>query len=289
MAVSKSVVVELAPIVRFHPSEKYFPMDPMEFIRTSRFRHHKSWQADQGYNKRRKKWVTSNSHHRDYYGVPVSYINQFRAWRNGENRRPRDSNNGSSWNVFLEPKGKPRGLRQPTAKVPVFYSTRSVDTSTIPAPIRRMFGIKLEKYDKIQYWWFIGYNDGPGPGGVDNHQGDWEHVTAKVVKGKLVDVSFAQHGTRRYVEASKLRWKGNRFLVYSALGSHGSYERAGRFSLMLGFKDETKNGGSEWDTSQLIKSLSSQPWRDYAGAWGEGGEFDHTTGPLGPWYKRKKD
>jgi hypothetical protein len=35
-----------------------------------------------------------------------------------------------------------------------------------------------------------------------------------------------------------------------------------------------------------LKPLASQPWKDYAGAWGEVGNIATTTGPLGPWHKR---
>ena len=289
MAVAIKLIRSLAPVLRLHPDEKYNPMDPEEFIRLSRFRHHKSWGKDQGYNRVTKKWVTSNSHSSSYYNVPVSYINRFKSWTNGENRRPRDSNRGDKWNVFLEPKGKPAGENNPNGLVPVFYYAKTVDTTKIPEIIRKMYNIKAEKYDKIQYWWFFGYNDGPGLGGVDNHQGDWEHVTCKVKNNRLIKAYFAQHGTTREVSRSKLKWTNGRFIVYSAIGSHGSYESAGSFPLILGASDETANGGCQWDTSLLLKKLNNQPWRDFAGAWGQVGQFAHTTGPLGPWYKRTRN
>jgi len=50
--------------------------------------------------------------------------------------------------------------------------------------------------------------------------------------------------------------------------------------------DETRDGGMEWVITQYVQELQDQPWKDYAGAWGEVGEFATTTGPLGPWYKK---
>lgn len=290
MPLTKAQIAALAPVLRLHPKEKYFPMDPMEFIRRSRFRHHRGNARDQGYNKALRKWITGNSKASQYYDIPVGIINAFAPWPNGDNRRPRDSNNGDKWNVFLEPKGKPKGTSQPTGKIPVFYFQRKVDTSKIPAVLRRMAGIKLEKYDLVSYWWFMGYNDAPAFGPIKlNHQGDWEHVSLKVKNKKIIGVFFAAHeNAPRFVPYSRLKKSGGRVVVYCSKGSHASYERAGEFTLILTVKDETKDDGHEWDISQYLLSLRSQPWRNYAGAWGKVGVKGWSTGPLGPWHKRNR-
>lgn len=290
MAFTESQILALAPVLRLHPKEKYFPMDPMEFICRSRFRHHKGRAKDQGYSKARRKWVTGNSKSAQYYDIPVRVINRFGAWSNGDNRRPRDGNNGDSWNVFLQPKGKPKGISRPTGKVPVFYFQRRVDTSRLPAVLRKIAHIKVEKYDLVSYWWFMGYNDTPPFLSFKmNHQGDWEHVSLKVRNKKIVGVFFAAHDDpARLVSYSKLKKSRGRVVVYCAKGTHASYERVGKFSLAFGLKDETRNGGHEWDLSQCVLSLKAQPWRNYAGAWGEVGTKGWTTGPLGPWHKRNR-
>ena len=71
--------------------------------------------------------------------------------------------------------------------------------------------------------------------------------------------------------------------IYCALGTHALFPSPGSFGK---FKtDKTKFGGYTWDTSKNVEVLFDQPWRDYAGAWGEVGELPATTGPLGPYYK----
>jgi hypothetical protein len=290
MTLDIATIHQFAPIVKIHPNEKHYPMDPAVFIARSRFRHQRGGTKDQGYNKKTRKWVTSSSRSDAYYDVPVSLIRRFGLWKNGENRRPRDSNNGNHWNVFLQPNGKPKGRKNPNGVVPAFYATRFVDTSKIPKKLRKQFGIRIEKYHKIQYWWFNGYNDGPLSGGGDNHQGDWEHITIQIKNGAPKAIYFAAHGEPMRVALSKVRWKGNRPIVYSAVGSHASYPRPGKWSLFgPAIKDETKEGGRVWETVHSLASVRSQPWRDFAGAWGEVGEFAHTTGPLGPWHKRRKN
>ena len=285
MKLTKGYFKNFAPILKLHSEEQYFPMDPVEFIKRSRFRHHKSWKKDQGFNKKNGKWETTNSKHSKYYDIPIAIINNYLKWGNGQNRRPRDSNNGDYLNVFLQVNGKPRGDHDPTGSVPVFYYCKNIDTSTFPRTVRQGENLNLEEYRLISYWWFMGYNDGPLS---QNHQGDWEHVTLKIRGNRLLGAYFSAHGEPKYVSRSKLTVKDGHLVVFCAKGSHASYEKAGEFKLILGFKDCTEDGGYAWKTAQNIKSLKTQPWRNYAGAWGEVGELADTTGPLGPWLKRSK-
>ena len=151
-----------------------------------------------------------------------------------------------------------------------------------PSHLRQITGIKLEKYDLVSYWWFFGFNDGLSG---QNHQGDWEHVTVKVKNNAIVCVYFAAHNFKpKGVNYAKLKKDSGRFVVYCAKGSHASYENKGPH---LYLPDHT-NDGYRWDTSQMLSSLKKQSWRHYAGAWGEVGTSSATTGPLGPWHKRKK-
>lgn len=284
MALTIQQIRALAPLVQIHPREAYWPMDPMEFIRLARFRHHRGWAADQGYNKVRQQWLTNNQKTSAYYDIPVDFINRYGLWNNGENRRPRDSNCGGEWNVFLQPEGKPTGHTDPTGNIPVFYYQRAVNTARIPESIRRLFDIPIVSYVRVSYWWFMGYNEAPA---TIDHQGDWEHVTVKVVRNVPVAVHFARHSAPvQYLPISQVRRRNGRIVVYSARGTHASYPRAGNYPLPFGFDDEAAGGGYEWNTWENLLQLKTQPWRDYAGAWGEVGETSETTGPLGPWHKR---
>jgi hypothetical protein len=283
MGLTPKELKQFAPLLRFHPKEKYFPMDPIEFIKTSRFRHHRGAQRDQGFNVRLSKWIDGDKKSPEYYNPPITYLNAFTPWTRGENRRPLDPGSGNHWNVFLEPDGKPKGDHNPTGTIPVFYYQRNIDTSRIKKSIRDQYDIKVAKYLRVSYWWFQGFNDAPTK--LFDHQGDWEHVTAIVVKGKLSGVYFAGHeGPPRWVEKSKLTIKNNRVVVYCARGTHASYPHAGKFNSGI---DITGNG-YEWDTGANLAALVSQPWRDYAGAWGKVGKAAWSTGPLGPWHKRHK-
>jgi hypothetical protein len=263
-------IASYAPVVYLSPFESYHPMDPATFIQRSRFRHHRSWSSDQGFHRNSLQWVTTNSHAAEYYDVPINWLNAYTLHANGDNRRPRDSNCGDSYNVFLETDDNETGVANPNGTVPVFYTYR-----------------RFGSWHKIQYWWFFGYNNTVMPG--INHQGDWEHVTAWVYNGAVSNVYFAAHegGTTR--QAGGFALVGKRPVVFVAYGTHAAYSTAGLQSFPIGlglsFYDLTGYGQC-WNTHLNLKPLASQPWKEYAGAWGEVGNLATTTGPLGPWHKR---
>ena len=60
--------------------------------------------------------------------------------------------------------------------------------------------------------------------------------------------------------------------VYSSNGSHAT--------------NPSGSKGVRWEITQKVEKLEDQPWKLYAGAWGEVGVIPAATGPLGPWYKR---
>jgi len=277
--VSPEQIKKFAPILRIHPSEKYFPMDPLEFIRKSRFRHHRSPLGDEGYNKATGLWDKSDSHNKKYYNIPIEVIDRHGPDDEGRNRRPHDPNRGKKCNMFLQPRGNPTGVRNLNPdRVPIFYYTGSRTEEVHSAT-----GTRVETYRYIQYWRFHGFNDGFMG---QNHQGDWEHVTVKVSRGRFAGVWFAAHGKPAFRRRDEMEWKRGRFIVYSAKGSHASYHKEGLFHLRT---DQAKNGGPtfELNTADSLKGLNVQPWRHFAGAWGEVGQIKDTTGPLGPWYKRR--
>lgn len=255
-------IKSFAPVLKLHPSSIYYPMDPNKFVKASRFRHHRSFWPDQGYHKVNRKWYTNNDKSAPYFDIPVSYINSYRMV-NGKNRRPRDGNSGSSWNVFLAPEGRPAGDRTPNYDVPAYYHYRRVGDEHI-----------------VQFWYFFGFNDSLAS---FNHQGDWEHCTVHVVRGAISKVYFAAHHGGSYKYGSQVKRSGTHPVVYIAKGSHASYWAAGTY---FNYLDKCADGGYTWRTELNLKPLGSQPWKDYAGAWGDVGLIETTTGPLGPWHKR---
>ena len=256
-----------APKVLLHPQEKYFPMNPLDFISISRFRYHVELGKDYGYNKVLNDWVETDIKAPEYYDIPLQVLKKFGLNPDKTNRRPKDKNRGKIGNVFLQPDGKPDGDSNPTDNIPCYLFELDAD----------------DGYVFHQYWFFFGYN--PSLVGIDlSHQGDWEDYTAVTKDGKLVGAILAAHGKRTCYQLDRLEMDGKQVQVYAALGTHALYPHQGSYGKFG--TDQARRGGYAWDTSQNIEILAQQGWRDYAGGWGEVGELPATTGPLGAWYKR---
>ena len=124
--------------------------------------------------------------------------------------------------------------------------------------------------------------------------------------GEVVSGFYAVHEDTYYVEARDLEWRDGRLQVYSAKGRHATWWKEGHHMVGLSFlqkkekienlemaaeaflEDETA-AGQAWDLRRSLQPLGEQPWRLFAGAWGRVGDAAHTTGPLGPWFKRRLD
>lgn len=276
-------------IVSLHPYERYFPMNPRDFITLSRFRkHHGGGHSDDGYNKNTNSFVNGNSHGAEYYNIPVSIINSHYLTGSNSlrNLRPHDKNSIGSNEVFLEPDDNLSGNLNPNGVVPVFtYSTYYTDANTGKTGERR------------EFWTFHGYNYAEGALGFSgSHQGDWERVILDIVDNNIKGAWLSCHNDLDYYSADKLeitKSGGTQTLrVYCAQGSHAFYNKVGSFSRLIGLDhDETSAGGYQWNITENVLPLQSQAWKNYAGAWGEVGTGfpiweGSTTGPLGPWYKR---
>ena len=137
----------------------------------------------------------------------------------------------------------------------------------------------------VTYWFFYPYNDGV----LDfNHEGDWEHAAIRLDSSdQPLAVAFFRHRSsctsiRAWSDVLK---SGSHPIVFSAKGTHGSYESAGRFSTSCATWVATYDHtgyGKAWRTWMTLAPASGQPWYGFGGAWGEVGYFADTTGPLGP-------
>lgn len=162
--------------------------------------------------------------------------------------------------------------------------------------------------DRITYWLFYGLSRPPGPTRVTNrvtHEGDWERISILVKPGAgpneviPISVRYHFHEENRDVPWAAVRRAGSggpeaasHPVVYSALGSHASYPRAGRFqqalraggrSLLVVYDEAFSCPGCpEWRTWELLWDARVQPWYGFGGAWGRVFQIGGTSGPLGP-------
>ncbi len=149
----------------------------------------------------------------------------------------------------------------------------------------------------LQYWFFYYYND------YNNlHEGDWEGIqllfdVATVGEALAVDpasVGYSQHfgGEIAAWDDDKLERRGDRPVVYPAVGSHASYFNSTLYlgrSGSQGFGCDNTEGPSVTVDPDVVVVPSevedaSHPlaWIDFEGKWGErqSGPFDGPTGPT---------
>ncbi len=263
-------------VLLLHPSESNFPMNPLDFIRLSRYRMHHGGGSDDGFNKNTNRFENNNDHGLEYYDIPVYTINSHYLPGTPFNFRPTDDNSIGTEEVFLEPDDNLHGDFNPNGRVPVFQYTSP------SAPNKR------------EYWVFYGYNTSELPPLSFSHQGDWEHITLDIVNNSIAGAWLSQHKGETYYTKDQLRiteQNGVQTLyVYSAMGSHAHYPQPGGYHTIFNL-DQAADGGYQWVITDNAQNLATQPWREYAGAWGEVGSAvspyrSDVTGPLGPWYKR---
>jgi hypothetical protein len=143
----------------------------------------------------------------------------------------------------------------------------------------------------VQYWLYYPFNEGP----LNRHEGDWEVVQVILKEGEAVAATYSQHFSGQSADWDDVIMREGHPVVYVALGSHASYFRP--YQGVLGLHDDAVSGNGPAFTPDdyeiiLLGELGAhepeQGWLDFAGRWGEWGEYDDALvgrrGPPGPAY-----
>ncbi len=285
----RKIIKSYAPSLRLHRYESHFPGDPDSFRGKSRFRESKPG-LDKGWNKINEQWETNDKHENEYKDIPWDYIvgESLRRYPGTspidppakDNLRPRDDHNmygrGDVQGLFLQPS--------------ISKNVRSSGNSPSPglevkAPVYVDVSYSASKgLMKILYWFFYELNWWKC---MFTHQGDWEHITLLFL-GKDITVNsapayvyFAQHDGGVIVPFDALSFEEKTHpVIFVCRDGHPcchSVKNPSEYTI-------------RWKTWENDTPLITEfIWRDYAGAWGEVGEFKFATGPLGPLFKRHKD
>jgi hypothetical protein len=196
------------------------------------------------------------------------------------NLRPRDDNN-------LYGKGNPTGLFLQRGQ-----NLRDDQSGIRPTPANEVIApvfIDTEYHEdtklfRVMYWFFYELNHFVA---LITHEGDWEHITQIY---KLDDfmarrpprwVYFAQHNAGVLIAHNHLE---------KVFGTHPVIFVDKKGHPCVPTVDDPGNYTRSWKTWMMdLFYIEQAPWREFAGAWGEIGTNKHTTGPLGPSFKRRGD
>jgi hypothetical protein len=136
----------------------------------------------------------------------------------------------------------------------------------------------------VLYWFFYELNWWKA---FITHEGDWEHVTLVFrvddfkSGGRPFAIYLAQHNTGVALDFDKIVPAGETHpVIYVDTNGHPCHAHV----------DDPSRYPIRWRTwTASIEFIAECRWRDFAGAWGKVGASKHTTGPLGPFFKRHED
>lgn len=301
---SEGTIRKFAPALFLRRDEQHFPAEPEEFRQVSRFRQSNfKGRDDRGWNRAVQAWAAPGGHGADFEGTEWKtlcdlILNETKDRRPGGPQpstpgapapavvRPRDNHNlwsrGDAQGFFLELReGYGRGTSGPGRQVPVFHDLQRFASSN---------GLK---WVAVYYWFFYIYNWFI----VSEHEGDWEHVTlyfepdSFAIGARPEFLYYAAHngGLLLPGDDAKLEWFDDEG-VKAATGTHpGVYVSPFGHPSYPTVPDRLRALYAQppWPTWKAdLPSIESQEWSLYDGAWGEVGEIVHSTGPLGPIFKR---
>lgn len=277
-AVEDRLMVQFAPVVNFHPDERYLPANVPWYLKRVRLR----LDVNLGFD-------------RSFLGIGEidnsSLISQ----------HDKDQSSGlsaSPTGFFLEQTDVNGGDSLDVFRTATRYGPGSPGWVCY-AHVRPLSSGACD----IQSIFFYAYNGDLLAGTMDSaHEADMEHITVRVKEDfvTIEKVYYAAHdGEGKWYFPSSDNNTGysvtsaGRPVVYSALDSHASYPTAGVIDRGIYLpSDKTGNGGLVWDCRTNVVNLGEkayprpgQEWLHYSGHWGEIGEVGYTKGPYGPAYQ----
>lgn len=135
------------------------------------------------------------------------------------------------------------------------------------------------EYIAIQYWFNYIYNrcmSIKGSPGLDDHEGDWEHITLFLTKQMEPEPFWIVYS--RHAKSYGFQWfdKENSPVVFVAKGSHASYPNSKVDywnNTIAELIDDHQGDGPELDKNLHLLMIQRQPWIFFEGIWG----VEHST------------
>ncbi|KAJ4267760.1 Vacuolar protein sorting-associated protein 62 [Fusarium torreyae] len=270
-------VMKHAPLVHLYSGEEFWPSDIRQHVE-----HMTAYVDDEPINST-EKWTLHNLHELNKHGTKVVLrsdddVEERPNWLHSHYNKPADDGKGDD--ETHTPVGNPGGrpeLREPTT----WYD---VDKSR---PVHRISDPRNHKYQKhrrsgssghkpdsngyssapavlvvvdkgsgiVDAFWFFFYSYNLGQTVLNirfgNHVGDWEHCMVRFENGVPRGVFFSEHEGGQAYAFEAVEKRGERPVIYSAVGSHAMYALPGTHAYILPFKllKDVTDKGPLWDPS----------------------------------------
>lgn len=260
LVATPDVVYQLAPRLRLHPEEQFWPLSAHTFIDNSDL----IWAHDDGCNDHpldttpAKTTMASGGYR--HVTTSAGCDHQSTTWFSNQTVRPReDGGPGGGEGMFLNINNAYRDGQGFGNDEPVYYSFNSGS--------------------QIVYWFHYAYSQTLN---IAAHEGDWERIAIRLnASNQPQEVQYFQHHTSCTLPWSDVPKAFGRPVLWITKEAHGSYP-AGADAHS---GDRISGSGPLWTTSDNLDRLGEQPWYGFGGGWGEVGNFSDTTGPDAPPHK----
>ncbi|KAM0555006.1 hypothetical protein ACHAPJ_006354 [Fusarium lateritium] len=270
-------VMKHAPLVHLYSGEEFWPSDIRQHVE-----HMTAYVDDEPINST-EKWTLHNLHELNKYGRKVVLrsdddVEERPNWLHSHYNKPADDGQGDD--ETHTPVGNPGGrpeLREPTTwydvdkSRPVHkisdprnhkYQNRRRSESSGHKPDSNGYSSApavLVVVDKgsgiVDAFWFFFYSYNLGQTVLNirfgNHVGDWEHCMVRFENGVPRGVFFSEHEGGQAYAFEAVEKRGQRPVIYSAVGSHAMYALPGTHAYILPFKllKDVTDKGPLWDPS----------------------------------------
>ncbi|CAO1597502.1 Vacuolar protein sorting-associated protein 62 [Xanthoria calcicola] len=304
-------VLEYAPVVYLHSSEKFWPCDIAEHLEhvTPELNYTPMVSASTNYNLTNLDELNEFSNGRFVYLTSDDNVEARPDWLGGEKNIPEDPEELYERTASQGRPQRPLGTNDASQ----IHGGRS-DAPAVLVVIDKGHGV-LDAF----WFFFYSYNLGNLVFNIrfGNHVGDWEHTLVRFIDGKPEYVFVSEHFFGEAYTYSAIEKVGKRPVVYSAIGTHAMYATPGThpYVLPLGLLHDETDRGPLWDpalnsltyrynhTSDVLVASNLTPqapteWFFFNGHWGDKlypiddsrqyefvGQYHYVTGPLGPRFK----
>ncbi len=122
--------------------------------------------------------------------------------------------------------------------------------------------------ERKKYWIWYNFNKFSSCEPLGWHEGDWENIEVILYNGVVKFYWLSNHEKFIAITPEQAKLKDGHVIAYVARGSHAHYPSlSSPMYEVMGLSDCVGNGQT-WDTRSSLIPLSSTPFADFQGKWG---------------------
>lgn len=266
-----SWVTDIAPVIHWHPDERYRASDPLTFFNSGKI-----------YFREVYRWAPFATRKLDLLGDATPELMAALALHAPSTRlfeRQGLLNGYAGYELHYDPELKTDSASAPllwrVSDSPLFRDVQTQDRGQIFIP--------------VEFWYHISYN--PISIYFGSHDGDWEsflvvfdvRLNGENISATPLYFNTSSHGNSTWHCRDEITSHGGRWQLFSALDTHATYAAPGIYWRV--YPDRTGDGldpQHAWDTRQHLRPVTEEPYYGFSGSWGRTSFVNWMNGPIPP-------